>query len=230
MIRLHIIAEGQTEEEFVNAVLSKHLANFNVFADVCCVPTKQTKTKIYKGGLVSYQKAKKTLVSRLKNDKSKNVRFTTMFDLYALPNEFPQFEQAKQISDPYKRVEQLETAFADDIGDDRFIPYIQLYEFEALILAEPNLLIERFPEHQKNVEQLSEFCKQYSSPELINDGATTAPSKQIIKLIPSYESAKASVAPLMAQKIGLQTIRNKCPHFNKWLIQLENLNTDTTNN
>jgi len=230
MIRLHIIAEGQTEEEFVNAVLSKHLANFNVFADVRCVPTKRTKTKIYKGGLVSYEKAKKVLVDWLKNDKSKDVRFTTMFDLYALPNEFPQFNEAQKILDPYEKVKQLETAFAKDIGEDRFIPYIQLYEFEALILTEPNRLIERFPEHEKNVEKLSKLCQKYSSPELINDGATTAPSKQIIKFIPSYESAKASVAPLMAQKIGLQTIRNKCPHFNEWLVKLENLNTVITNN
>lgn len=226
MIRLHIIAEGQTEEEFVKAVLSEHLANFNVFADVRCVPTKQTKTKIYKGGLVSYEKAKKVLVTWLKNDKGKDVRFTTMFDLYALPNEFPQFEEAKKILDPYEKVKKFEIAFSKDIGDDRFIPYIQLHEFEALILTEPNRLIESFPEHQKNVEKLSEFCQQYSSPELINDGATTAPSKQIIKFIPSYKGAKVSVAPSITQKIGLETIRNKCPHFNEWLIQLENLNAE----
>lgn len=27
MIRLHIIAEGQTEEEFVKSILAEHLAN-----------------------------------------------------------------------------------------------------------------------------------------------------------------------------------------------------------
>lgn len=223
MTRLHIIAEGQTEEEFVNTVLVEHLANFDVFADVRCVATKRTKAKVHRGGLVSYQKAKKDLVLWLKQEKGTDVRFTTMFDLYALPNEFPQFDKAQQISDPYLRVKHLETAFANDINDSRFIPYIQLHEFEALILTEPDRLIERFPEFKKNVEQLSEFCQQYSSPELINDGATTAPSKQIINFIPSYEGAKVSVAPLMAKKIGLQTIRSKCPHFDEWLLKLESL-------
>lgn len=27
----------------------------------------------------------------------------------------------------------------------------------------------------------------------------------------------------MAQKIGLETIRQKCPHFNQWIERLENL-------
>lgn len=34
MIRLHIIAEGQTEEEFVNSILIEHLLNFNILTDV----------------------------------------------------------------------------------------------------------------------------------------------------------------------------------------------------
>lgn len=225
MIRLHIIAEGQTEEEFVNTVLAEHLVNFNVLIDVHCVTTKRTKTEVYRGGLDSYKKAKKDIVLWLKQEKSNNdVRFTTMFDLYALPNDFPQFNEAQRTLDPYQRVEQLETAFATDIDDYRFTPYIQLHEFEALILTNPLKLIDRFPEYKKDAETLSEFCKNYSSPELINDGKETAPSKRIIQFIPSYEGAKVSVAPLITQKIGLPIIRSKCPHFDRWLTNLENLN------
>ena len=147
-----------------------------------------------------------------------------MLDLYALPNDFPQFDEAKKISDPSQKVNKLETALADDINDYRFIPYIQLHEFEALILSDPSKLIERFPEYGESVQELVAICKKYDSPELINDGETTAPSKRIIQFIPSYKGAKVSVAPLMVQKIGLPTIRSQCPHFNEWLIQLENLN------
>jgi len=225
MIRLHIIAEGQTEEEFVNTILAEHLADFNVFTDVHCVTTKQTKTQVYRGGLVSYEKAKKDILLWLKQEKgNKDVRFTTMWDLYALPNDFPQIDEAKRICDPYQKVKKLETALADNIDDYRFIPYIQLHEFEALILTDPSKLIDRFPEYDKPVQELVANCKKYSSPELINDGETTAPSKRIIQFIPSYKGAKVSVAPLMVQKIGLPTIRSQCPHFNEWLIQLENLN------
>jgi len=224
MIRLHIIAEGQTEEEFVKTILAEHLANFNVITDVHCVTTKRTQTQVHRGGLVSYEHAKKDILLWQKQEKGNDVIFTTMLDLYALPNDFPQFDEAKKISDPYQKVKKLETAFADDINDYRFIPYIQLHEFEALILSDPSKLIERFPEYGESVQELVAICKKYDSPELINDGETTAPSKRIIQFIPSYKGAKVSVAPLMVQKIGLPTIRSLCPHFNEWLIQLENLN------
>lgn len=223
MIRLHIIAEGQTEEEFVNTILTEHLGYFNISTDVHCITTKRTRTKVFRGGLPSYQKIKKDIIFWLRQDKHPEARFTTMCDLYALPNDFPEFEEAQKISDPYERVEQLENALFQDINDSRFIPYIQLHEFEALILSDPIKLEERFPDYQSKVQQLVSLCQSFDSPELINDGEQTAPSKRIIQAIPSYEGAKVSVAPLMAQKIGLENIRQKCPHFNQWIERLENL-------
>jgi len=224
MIRLHIIAEGQTEEEFVNTVLAEHLADFDVFTDVHCVTTKRTKTKVYRGGSINYEKSKKDIMLWINQERSNNVRFTTMFDLYRLPNNFPEFEQAQIISDPYQKIAALETAFGNDINDYRFIPYIQLHEFEALILSEPTRLIDSFPEYSESIQRLLEICQEYQSPELINDGETTAPSKRIMQLIPSYDGRKVSVAPLMVQKIGLARVRSKCPHFDRWLTQLEGLN------
>ncbi|BBD54877.1 hypothetical protein NIES204_21750 [Planktothrix agardhii NIES-204] len=223
MIRLHIIAEGQTEEEFVNTILTEHLGYFNISTDVHCITTKRTRTKVFRGGLPSYQKIKKDIIFWLRQDKHPEARFTTMCDLYALPNDFPEFEEAQKISDPYERVEQLENALFQDINDSRFIPYIQLHEFEALILSEPIKLEERFPNYQSEVKKLVSLCQSFESPELINDGEQTAPSKRIIQAIPSYEGAKVSVAPLTAQKIGLENIRQKCPHFNQWIERLENL-------
>ena len=44
VIRLHIIAEGQTEEEFINTILTEHLGYFNISTDVHCITTKRTKT------------------------------------------------------------------------------------------------------------------------------------------------------------------------------------------
>ncbi|WRH65661.1 MAG: DUF4276 family protein [Planktothrix sp. GU0601_MAG3] len=217
MIRLHIIAEGQTEEEFINTILTDHLGYFNISTDVHCMTTKRTRTVVHRGGLVSYEKAKKDIILWLKQDKHPEARFTTMFDLYALPNDFPEFEEAQKISDPYQKIKQLENALFEDINDSRFIPYIQLHEFEALILSDPIKLEERFPDYQSEVKQLVSLCQSFESPELINDGEQTAPSKRIIQAIPSYEGAKVSVAPLMAQKIGLETIRQKCPHFNQWI-------------
>ena len=87
--------------------------------------------------MTTYQKAKQDILTWMKEDDHAECRFTTMFDLYRLPDDFPGYEQSKSISDPYLRVMFIERELAKDIDDYRFIPYIQLHEFEALIFADP---------------------------------------------------------------------------------------------
>ena len=70
-------------------------------------------------------------------DQSTDARFTTMFDLYRLPNNFPSYETSSSIQNPYQRVRILEDALRTDLSDPRFIPYIQLHEFESLLLSDP---------------------------------------------------------------------------------------------
>jgi Domain of unknown function (DUF4276) len=57
----------------------------------------------------------------------------------------------------------------------------------------------------------------------LHDGSDTAPSKRIISVIPEYDGRKASAGPDIAEYIGVSAIRAKCPHFDGWLTQLENL-------
>ena len=106
MIRLHITTEGQTEQRFGDSVLRPHLAELNIFSDARCVLTSKDRkaTKEYRGGLVTYEKAKKDIQAWLKEDKSDECRFTTMFDLYALPNDFPGYADAMKKTDKYERV------------------------------------------------------------------------------------------------------------------------------
>jgi hypothetical protein len=221
VIRLHITAEGQTEQSFVKNVLAGHLANFNVFADARCVLTSKDKRAAvkFRGGLLSYQKAKKDILTWLREDDHSECRFTTMFDLYALPDDFPKYEEAKKKS-PYNQVDLLEEAMRDDIADRRFIPYIQLHEFEALILASPQQLDWEYLEHEKPIEELVRMMVN-ENPELIDGGLETAPSKRILKKIPEYDKVTAGVS--VAKHIGLEALREKCRHFNKWITGLEEL-------
>jgi len=221
--RLNITAEGQTEERFVKQTLSAHLGNFNISTDVRCVLTSKDKKKCYRGGLISYTKAKNDILTWLKEDNNPNVRFTSMFDLYALPNDFPNFEASKKISDAYKRVEFLESEFAKDINDYRFIPYIQLYEFETLLLSKPEELEVEYFEHSQAINKLKTILNQIGNPELINDNPETAPSKLIIKLIPEYECNKVSAGATIAGLIGIDWLKNNCKHFNDWILKLENI-------
>jgi hypothetical protein len=222
MIRLHVTAEGQTEQAFVKKLLAPHLADFNVFVDGRCVLTSRDKkaSMEYRGGLVSYPKAKADIIDWMKEDGAKECRFTTMFDLYALPVDFPGFAEAKKIDDPYARVKIVEQAFADDIGDRRFLPYIQLHEFETLILAEPQKLDWEYLEHKIPISKLLAMVDK-KNPELVNDGPMTAPSKRILAEIPEYDKTTAGVE--VVRQIGLATLRAKCSHFNDWLTLLERL-------
>lgn len=150
--------------------------------------------------------------------------FTTMIDLYALPRDFPGFADAARVADPYVRVRRLEQALADDIGQPRLIPYIQLHEFEALLLSDPEKFDWQYIDHDQAISRLVELARQFDSPELIDDGEATAPSKRIIAQIPEYRYQKAAAGPVIASHIGVQTIRDRCPHFGEWLAKLEALN------
>jgi hypothetical protein len=77
--------------------------------------------------------------------------------------------------------------------------------------------------HQKEIAALKAIADRRATPELINDGRHSAPSKRIILQIPDYEDAKTVVGPQRAELIGLDVIRAKCPHFNAWLSRLEKL-------
>ena len=186
MIRLHLVVEGQAEEEFVNSVLVEHLGQFQISTDARCVLTSRNRSRIYRGGLSKFQRAQRDLVLWMKEDQNSDARFSTMFDCYRLPHDFPGYDEARRRTDPYDRVMILEEALGHEMGDSRFIPYLQLHEFEALLLSDPAQLDCEFLEHDRAIQELTNICSNYASPELIDDGPETAPSKRIIAQIPQY--------------------------------------------
>ncbi len=114
--RLHITAEGQTEERYVNGVLVPHLGNAHqVVADVRAVKTGRKRGRDYRGGLLVYETAKLDILAWMKDEaKNHDVWFTTMFDLYALPSDFPGQAQARLEANPYEKVRVLEDALKQD--------------------------------------------------------------------------------------------------------------------
>lgn len=233
--RLHFIVEGQTEETFVNQVLVPHLGSLSVGGDARCVETSRKHGIKYRGGLTNYAKAKNDIVRWMKQDQHADAFFATMFDLYALPKEFPGYADAQGLNHPYTRVAALEDGLHRDImalfeeqniNHHHFIPYIQLHEFETLLLADPQKLDWEYLEHDDAIRNLIRMASTFESPELIDEGNETAPSKRIIREIPEYEEMKASAGPIVAGKIGLVTLREKCRHFGEWLRKLENLGVD----
>ena len=219
LINLHIITEGYTELLFVKNVLYTFLLDKGINATPRCILTGERQ----RGGLTSYNKARNEIICWLKASSSNDSRFTTMFDLYRLPANFPEYDRAKKISDPYQRVMFLEMAMKDDINDWRFIPYIQLHEYEALLFAEPDKLMLQYPDRKTEIDELVlvRDSSKDKNPELINDGEDTSPSKRIKKILPMY--AKTTDGPLVAKAIGIESLKQKCRHFREWLESLETL-------
>lgn len=223
MIRLYAVVEDQTEEAFFNQVLAPHLGAYRVMAmHPQLVRTGRHRGRNLRGGFLRFAKLKSDIDLLMNSDRRPDARFTTMLDLYALPGDFPDRARALAEPDPYKRVAILEDAMSQSIGSSRLTPYLQLHEFEALLLTKPEALKADFPERAGAINRLATSLAGHS-PELVDDGPETSPSKRIIAGVPEYEGRKVTAGPRIAGLIGLATLRARAPHFGAWLTQLENL-------
>jgi hypothetical protein len=229
MPRLYLFAEGQTELTFADTVLKPHLGNLGVYLHhPVLIAHGRKKGKVHRGGGRRYVPMKNDILRFLAQERGGDVFFTTMIDLYAIHTEFPWLAEAEKLrQSPDKRVEALEHSFANDIGDRRFVPYIQLHEYEAYLFSEVTWFGYFYDHHEKQIAALKAIADSYATPELIDDGQHSAPSKRIIAEFPDYEGAKSAVGPQVAELIGLDVIRGKCPHFAAWVSRLEQLGAGT---
>jgi len=118
-------------------------------------------------------------------------------------------------------VKGLEKAFSLDIHNERFIPYIQLHEFETLLFSDINGFEYIFGDERSKVRQIAQIIAEYPEPERINDSPQTAPSKRILAIFPNYQ--KVEMGSLIALENSIENIISKCPHFAAWITQLKNL-------
>lgn len=220
MTKVHILVEGQTEETFVRELLAPYLLQKDIAVQATLAATKRVKRgPIFKGGVVSYGRVRNDLL-RLLRDTSV-IRVTTLIDFYGLPKDFPGLDSMPDAS-CYDKVAHLENAFEKDIDREKFLPHFSLHEFEGLIFTSPKAIADVFPgSGPRKVEKLKAIRSSFNSPEEINDGPTTAPSKRIKEIFSDYQ--KAFHGPLVAQEIGIDSIREKCGHFDHWLSKLESL-------
>ena len=101
----------------------------------------------------------------------------------------------------------------------RFIPYIQLHEFEGLLFSNIAVFQNNFTKQELDFQQLEDAISSVKTPEEINNGPATAPSERLKKAIKGYD--KVVYGTCLASDIGLNTIREKCILFNEWVMKLE---------
>lgn len=217
MNRIYLLVEGQTEEAFVRELLTPHYARIGVYLTPIIISTSPG----YRGGVVSYAKVKPQIVRLCRQDSGAHV--STMFDLYALPTDFPGKSVFANLSlnTGASKARYFEAELLKDINEPNFIAHLLVHEFEALLFSQP----EKFAEWTDDVEVVStlrEAVLAGGAPEDINESPQTAPSKRVLSAMPGYQ--KTFHGPLIACEIGLDTMRLACPHFHAWLQKLEALN------
>jgi hypothetical protein len=222
---LYVFCEGHTEQAFCNQVLARQLDYLrSVAVHTIRVAFSRKKGVVHRGGVKRYEPLRRDILNKLKGRRDKDVQFTSMLDLYGLPPDFPGKDQhIRDPNNPMKYVEALETAFGQDIGDRRFVPHLQLHEYETLLYADLDAFAYAFENCERAVEQLKEEVKDFPTIEHINDGQQTAPSKRIIRVLPAYQGRKTTAGPDIAEYIGLTKLREKCPHFDEWVKAIEQL-------
>lgn len=202
MIRLAIVAEGQTEAKFVRGVLANHLVSCNVHS-----------TPVVMGGNVSVQRLA-LFMARLYGSHN---AVTSLVDFYG----FKQRGSANADELETKILEQVHKNIRRDWDERKVLPYVQRHEFEALLFADVDAFLS-IDVDEESVGRLQGVRSQFATPEDINDDRDTAPSKRISQIVP-YN--KAADGPVVAAEVGLKKMRSACPRFRGWLAQLEALGT-----
>jgi hypothetical protein len=220
MIQLNITAEGFSEERFVADIIRPHLLNFGIYTHVRKVLTNRKLRK--RGGIVGYGKFKNDVTQWFKE--CPDAYHTTLIDLYGLSIDFPGHATTQHLQ-PYSRVAAMEQQLKDDLQFYKFIPFIQLHEFEAMLFSDPAKMqqwLSLYNSLPQNCFEKILHSAPGANPELINENPETAPSKRILALCDDgYD--KVDDGLLILKEIGLKNIRAACKHFDEWLITLEKL-------
>lgn len=222
-VDIYIVVEGQTEQTFVRDVLAPHMAHKGIYLRPALLGKPG-----HKGGDIRFERAKNDIGNflRQRND----TYISTMFDYFRIDPKWPgkaeirrqilhgatltAINKAKLIEDA-AHIEIMQS-FSDCDSENRFVPYIEMHEFESLLFSNADILAEKT---EIDVSQVRRIIAKYDNPEEINDDPENAPSKRLETLKNGYR--KVAMGKMVSEAIGIDLIRRKCPHFNSWLTKLE---------
>lgn len=170
------------------------------------------------GGIVHWSVLKKEIETHLSEPKA---IVSTLIDYYGLykKDNFPKWEEGEKIADKNSRMDFLENAMRGEILSGvrhRFIPYLQLHEFEGLLFNNIQVFYDQVPENELvGLEELKKTFTDFDNPEMINNNKETSPSHRLKRIIKGYN--KPLYGHYFAEAIGIEQIRRKSPRFNQWV-------------
>lgn len=212
--RLVILVEGDSELGLMNNIvipqLYKYISNKNIMTswsiEACKIITNRNLNK--KGGNVNYEYLK----NDIKRFASQGVAIiTTFLDFFRLPTSFPGYTTNGN------NIKQVETAMSKDLKSSipnlkRFIPYIQKYEYEALLFSGMEGF-EILIDDEEKLSQIQAINDEYPNPEDINGGTETSPSKRLMKI---FNYHKVGDGEDILEILGFDKVYKKCPRFAQW--------------
>lgn len=224
-VTVFAVVEGQSESGFFKPFLAEHLALLGIDLHVPVIGKGGAK-----GGMKfrSFGQVCEELVDFLADRRRPWV--TTFFDYYGLPTggrlgwDFVPAAKARG------GVMAIEDRLREGVRElaplpaERFIPYVQLHELEALYFAEPGTLAAVL-ESPQQAETFAAVVAAAGGCEQINDSPITAPSKRLQAICPGYIKGRSSAAhaPRLGAKLTMATVRSQCPRFHAWLASIEGL-------
>ena len=209
MIRLAVVAEGQTELLFVNQVLAKRLWQLHIDTRAALIGRGRGRQG---GGRVSVVRLAETMSG-----------LYWSFDVVTSLVDFYGFERKGSAT-----VDELEVKIRDrvhknirrDWDERKVLPYVQRHEFEALLFTDV-AAFRSIGVDEVTIRRLQDIRSQFDTPEDINDHRNTAPSKRILEVMPRYKKVLQGTG--VAVEVGLEKMRSACPRFGAWLGRLEAL-------
>lgn len=214
MTRVLVICEGPTEVEFVRRCLAPHFVEMSIWLEASVL---QARSGQHRGGFVTVER----IVSHIQFTAPNFDFVTTLVDLYGFQNRDGRDAGTlcRAILEDWRVAPLLEGA------KPKVIPYVQVHEFEALLFSDITAFMavpDAFSDGQV-IKNLQEIVNGFDTPEHINDGPLTAPSKRILSTLPKGTYGKVEHGALVAQRIGVPKMRAACPGFDRWVGQLEGL-------
>lgn len=223
-IEIIAIVEGKTEQLFIEKILAPYLGHKNIGMIVT-----QASKPGQKGGDVRFSRMKQDISRHLMQRKDTYV--TTFIDYYGI-KEWPGLELIVPQSPPAQIAQVINEAtkalvvslFPKQQPERRFIPFIAIHEFEALLFSDTSIIASELGISESVVTAVISKC---GSPEAINNSPQTAPSKRLLKWSTHGEFIKTKTGIIIAEKIGIEKIRNECPLFDTWLSIFEKIQRDS---
>jgi len=217
-VEIVALVEGQTENIFVRDLIQPYLANRSVF-----ITSNLLSKPGQKGGDVKFSRAQRDIGSRLKQRPDTWV--TLFVDYYGIDGDWPGYQRSKEATSHISKAQIMNESTAEKVNElfgahdseTRFIPYISMFEIEALLFSDVAMLADKLKVKRHQVDTVLAQCE----PEQINDSPHGAPSKRLQVLSKPFKKTVTGID--IARAIGIHKMLDACPLFNSWIRTLENL-------